>query len=176
MKKRGIIDAQRRSFAAAGRGIGLCLSAEPHMRFHTAAAVAVLCLSPFFELDAVRYAVLLLTFALVIAAEMVNTALERITDVQSPTYSAHAAAVKDIAAGAVLVCAIFAVGVGVCLFHSAEGWARVIRFFGVSLLRQLGGLALIALLVVYVRSGPAALCRRWTRRRQPNHSERNSHS
>ncbi len=34
MKKRGIIDAQRRSFAAAGRGIGLCLSAEPHMRFH----------------------------------------------------------------------------------------------------------------------------------------------
>ncbi len=92
------------------------------MRFHTAAAVYVLLFSCFFSFSAVEYAVLFLTLALVMAAECLNTALERLCDQVSPGYSPLIGACKDAAAGGVLVCAVFAVCVGVCLFWKPEGF------------------------------------------------------
>ena len=48
--------------------------------------------------------------------EAVNTALEALTDLVSPDYHPLAGAVKDIAAGAVLLGAVAAVAVGFALF------------------------------------------------------------
>ncbi|GIP20529.1 hypothetical protein J22TS3_08040 [Paenibacillus sp. J22TS3] len=71
----------------------------------------------FFHLSAVKWAILLLTIAVVIAAELINTAVESVVDLTSPEQHPLAKAAKDTAAGAVLVCAIFAVIIGIVLFY-----------------------------------------------------------
>lgn len=54
-----------------------------------------------------------LTVALVLAAELFNTALERLIDHLHPEQHPHIKVVKDCAAGAVLILSIGAVWVGV---------------------------------------------------------------
>ncbi|MCU0353219.1 MAG: diacylglycerol kinase family protein, partial [Cytophagales bacterium] len=53
---------------------------------------------------------------LVWAAEAVNTAIERLVDFVSPGHDPRAGAVKDIAAGAVLIISIAAAVVGCIVF------------------------------------------------------------
>ena len=57
-----------------------------------------------------------LCFGLVLAAEGFNTAIERLVDLVSPDYHPIAGDVKDVAAGAVLICAIAAAIVGMIVF------------------------------------------------------------
>lgn len=83
----------------------------------------------FYELSRAEWAVLLLTFAAVIAAELFNTAAERLCDKVSPEKDEHIKHCKDCAAGAVLVCAIFAVAIGIVLFWDTERFAAVVEFF-----------------------------------------------
>ena len=56
---------------------------------------------------------LIVAIALVWAAEAINTAFEHLCDVVQPEFHASVKRAKDIAAAAVLVCAIAAVAVGV---------------------------------------------------------------
>lgn len=56
-------------------------------------------------------------FGVVIAAELFNSALERLVDLVSPQHHPLAGQVKDIAAGAVLVCAMAAALIGSILFY-----------------------------------------------------------
>ena len=53
---------------------------------------------------------------MVIGAELFNTAIERLVDFVSPQHNPLAGQVKDIAAGAVLVCALAAIAVGLIIF------------------------------------------------------------
>lgn len=176
MRKSGFF-RQRRSFVAALRGIGIGLCAETHFRFHTVAAVGTVLLSLFYDFTGLHYAVLLLTIASVMAAELFNSAIERLADEQSPHYSATAAAIKDIAAGAVLVCAFFAVIIGICLFSQPEGLSRLFRFFACSAVRCLGALMLAVVLILYIYPGPVVLFRALLRRRKKSDpSERNRNS
>ena len=101
------------------------------MRTHTVAAIYVAGFSVFFGLGATEYAVLFLTFGLVLCAEVVNTSIERLCDRDTEGFSQWARVVKDTAAGAVLVCALFAVGVGVCLFWKPEVFPVIWKFFTV---------------------------------------------
>ena len=57
-----------------------------------------------------------LCFGLVLAAEAFNTAIERLVNLVSPDYHPIAGDVKDIAAGAVLICAVTAALVGAIIF------------------------------------------------------------
>ena len=50
------------------------------------------------------------------SAELFNTAIERLVDLVSPQRHPLAGQVKDIAAGAVLVCALAAIAVGLIIF------------------------------------------------------------
>jgi len=59
---------------------------------------------------------LILLIAAVIAAELLNTAIEAVVDLVSPDYHPLAKAAKDTAAGAVLILAIAALLVAVVLF------------------------------------------------------------
>ena len=63
------------------------------------------------------------------AAELFNTVAEEITDMIAASYHPVARIIKDLAAGGVLVCALFAVGVGICLFWQPESFLRILRFF-----------------------------------------------
>lgn len=52
----------------------------------------------------------------VIAAELFNTAIEKLVDLVSPERHPVAGQVKDIAAGAVLICAVAAAIIGLIIF------------------------------------------------------------
>ncbi|MFD2144106.1 diacylglycerol kinase family protein [Mucilaginibacter antarcticus] len=54
--------------------------------------------------------------AIVLMAELFNTALEFLVDLVSPEYNELAGHVKDIAAGAVVIAALFAVIEGLIIF------------------------------------------------------------
>jgi len=75
--------------------------------------VTVFALSAWLELDTLRWAIIVLTAAVVFAAELFNTAVEVVVDLVSPLEHPLAKTSKDVAAGAVLLSALAAVFVGI---------------------------------------------------------------
>ncbi len=67
------------------------------------------------HLPAAAWAVVFLAVALVVVAELLNSALESVVDLVSPDDHPLAKRAKDVAAAAVLVAAVTAVAVGVCV-------------------------------------------------------------
>jgi diacylglycerol kinase len=65
--------------------------------------------------------VLFLTIALVVCAELLNSAVEAVVDLVSPADHPLAKRAKDVAAAAVLAAAAGAVAVAVCLLLWATG-------------------------------------------------------
>jgi diacylglycerol kinase len=90
------------------------------MKIHITAMLVVMLCAGFCGFSRAEWVLLILTCSAVISLEMVNTAIELLTDKISPEYSKLAKAVKDIAAGAVLVAAFAAAAIGVILF-----WGRI---------------------------------------------------
>lgn len=105
-----------RSFQFAWQGVAYCFKTQSNIRIHSAAATAVLLAGCYFGLQPVEMAVLSLTIALVLAAEMLNTAVEKLVDLVSPDYHPLAKIVKDTAAGAVLTVAVLSLAVACFLF------------------------------------------------------------
>ena len=97
-------------------GIIYCVRKERNMKIHIAAALLVLGAAWNWGLSRIELAVLLVTIAAVMAVEIINTAIEALVDKVSPEFHPLAKAAKDAAAGAVLVQALAAVGVGYVLF------------------------------------------------------------
>ena len=104
-----------KSFTYAWKGVCSFLSKEHNAWIHCAAIIAVTIAGIRFEITRTEWLVILLCFAMVLAAEAFNTAIERLVNLVSPDYHPIAGDVKDIAAGAVLICAIFAALIGLSL-------------------------------------------------------------
>ena len=102
---------QLRSFGHAFAGIGNALRTEAHLRFHLAAALLVLTAAAICGFSPERLAVLWVLCGLVIALELVNTAIEHACDAVTRDCNAHIKLAKDMAAGAVLAASIAAVAV-----------------------------------------------------------------
>ena len=118
-----------KGFRYAFAGIGRCILEERNMRIHTVAVFYVLLFAPFFHLTRGEWSILFLTMALVLAAECVNTAVERLCDRIGKEYNPLIKAAKDIAAGAVLICAAGAVCVALCLFWRPEVFWQIGLWF-----------------------------------------------
>jgi len=113
-----------RAVAGAARGIARSFAEERNLRIQVAVAVAALALSVWLGTGT---AIVALCCALVIGSELLNTALERLADALQPDPNALVGAAKDAAAGAVLVCAVTAVLVGLlsmgpALLERLRGW------------------------------------------------------
>lgn len=78
---------------------------QRHLRYHFFSAGLVLFLSYLLGITRIEFVIISLAVIVVITVEMLNTAIEAITDIVSPEYSEKARVVKDIAAGAVLISA-----------------------------------------------------------------------
>jgi len=104
------------SFYFAIRGIFLFFEEGVHAKIHGIATIVVIFLGFYFKISQSEWLSLLLVCALVICAEAVNTAIEKLTDIVSPTHSKQAGFVKDVAAGVVLIAALFAVVIGLIIF------------------------------------------------------------
>jgi len=132
-------------------GILHAVKTQRHMRWHLASGALVVLLSFRVPLSASEFGVLCLSVALVLVAELINTALEAVVDLASPEFHQLARVAKDVAAGAVLVSALAAAAVGwVVLFPKlGPGAAGVLE--GLAQKEILGVAAtLLAVLVLVV--------------------------
>ncbi|MFD1772912.1 diacylglycerol kinase [Paenibacillus rhizophilus] len=112
-----------KSFWYAAQGIRQAFRTEQNMRVHSGFAVLVLLLAALFRVPPGDWMLLLLAITLVLAAELLNTAIESVVDLVSPEIHPLAKAAKDTAAGAVFLTAAFAVIAGIYVFyHPVIDW------------------------------------------------------
>lgn len=105
-----------RSFLFAFRGLRFAVSNERNMRIHLMVTLFVIEFSVIYGVTKTQMTLLCMMFGLVIAAEMINTAIEALVNLQTASYDALARIAKDVAAGAVLVLAVSALVVGGIIF------------------------------------------------------------
>ncbi len=120
---------------------------ERNSRLLFLAAVLALALAFIVGLEGLSLALLILTIVIVLAAELFNTALERLLDLVHSEYHPQVQRIKDLAAGAVLLGALGALAVGLLLF-----W-RPLAGSGELLLSQIISGVLIFFWVVLVLIG-----------------------
>lgn len=114
--RRDEADALGHSFAHAWKGIRDSIHGERNLRIEVAVAVLALAMSLGLRLPAGEVAIVVVCIALVLAAELTNTALEAMVNLVSPGFHPLARRAKDAAAGACLVAAGGSVVVGLLLF------------------------------------------------------------
>lgn len=103
-------------FGYAFSGLKQTYLTESNFRFHVVVAVLVLLAGWLFQISSNEWLWILLAITLVLAAELLNTALESLTNIASPQIQPLAKKTKDAAAAAVLLCALFALGAGIVIF------------------------------------------------------------
>lgn len=106
-----------KSFNNAANGLVLVFKMERNMKIHFAIAGAVMILGLMFDLNKPEFVNLLTAIAIVLFAEMINTAIEYLVDATIKDFNPLAKVVKDIAAGAVLLTAFYAAIVGYLIFY-----------------------------------------------------------
>ena len=100
-------------------GIAYAWRTQRNLRIQAAIALIAAIVFVALRLPPLGLAILALTFAFVLAMEVMNTALEALVDLASPQVHPLAKAAKDAAAGAVLISAGAAVLVGALLLWHA---------------------------------------------------------
>ena len=106
-------------------GIFDVISQERNMRYHLTAAIVVI-LGFLLRVDRLEWLWLLLAILVVFSAEFLNTVTEAVTDLLGEHhYDVNVKKAKDVAAGGVLITAIFAVLVGLIIFLP-----RIIKLLG----------------------------------------------
>ena len=110
-----------KSFIYAIQGIKTALKSEVNLKIHLSVALLVLICGFLFQISITEWLIILLCFGLVISMEIMNTAIETLVDLVSPNKHSLAGKAKDLAAGAVLITAIFAALCGLIIFVP-KGW------------------------------------------------------
>ena len=105
-----------KGFGYAIRGIVVAVKEQLNLKIHLLATAVVIGAGIYFNLNAIEWSVIFLTFGLVIVAEMLNSAIEYLVDFVSPGHNALAGKIKDVSAGAVLIAAIVAIAVAISIF------------------------------------------------------------
>ncbi len=109
------------SFKHALDGLWYTVRSQPNFRFHLIAMIGVILLGIYYTITTVEWLILLFTFNTVIVAEMINTSVESMVDLITMERHQDAKVAKDVAAGMVLVSALFAIGVGLFIF-----WPKIL--------------------------------------------------
>ncbi|WP_042345838.1 diacylglycerol kinase family protein [Bacillus massiliigorillae] len=104
-----------RSVGFALQGI-LTSFRERNIIIHYIAAVVAVVAGVFFSISSIEWLFVITSIAGVIVLEMVNTAIEKVVDLITSDYHILAEKAKDLAAGAVLIYAIYSMVVGVIIF------------------------------------------------------------
>lgn len=104
------------SFKCAYTGLVYGLKTERNIKIHFLTMLLVILLGLICQITKTEWCICLLLFGNVISLEYINTALEKIVDMYSPTKNELARIAKDVAAASVLVVASVSLIIGVLLF------------------------------------------------------------
>lgn len=103
------------SVKIAWSGLRWALSTQPNFRIHLTLATVALLAGWYVKLTSVEWLILVFTIFWGLSGEMINTAIESLTDLVSPQWSKEAKIAKDVAAGMMLTIAFGSAIVGVLL-------------------------------------------------------------
>ncbi len=106
----------RESFQFAFEGFRYAIQTQKNLRFQLIAAIIVITISTFLPMELIEWAILFVLIALIIAAEILNTAIEKTIDLIVKEYDPLAKTIKDLSAAAVLFIAVAAVIVGLFIY------------------------------------------------------------
>ncbi len=104
------------SFKYAFNGLKILFREEHNARIHLAVSLLVVICGFIFRISIVEWMIICLAIGLVISMEIINSAIENLSDFVSPEYHKLIQKVKDLSAVAVLVCSISSVIIGSLIF------------------------------------------------------------
>jgi diacylglycerol kinase (ATP) len=110
------IPARLRSFRYAARGFLYVLRYEHNARIHVFISGVVLIMGFLLHIKRLEWVLVLLCMGFVLTAEMINTVLEKLSDIVSPGRNEQIGAIKDISAAVVLLSSFIALVAGLIIF------------------------------------------------------------
>ncbi len=105
-----------RAFKNAGAGIVYAVRTQRNVRVDLCFAAVAIVLAIVLDIALDQWALVILCIGIVLAFEVMNTAVEAVVDLVSPHYHILAKRAKDCAAGAVYLCAIASVFVAAFVY------------------------------------------------------------
>ena len=115
-QQRFSIRARIKSIETAINGIIIVAKEEHNARLHIIATLAVIIVASLLNITAIEGSLLIFAIGLVWTSEAFNSAIEALADEVSGAYSIGIKKTKDIAAGAVLISSLSALGIGLLIF------------------------------------------------------------
>jgi diacylglycerol kinase (ATP) len=109
------IPARIRSFRHAFKGWWWMIREEHNSWIHLVIVAVLVPLCFILRLSLIEWVIIVLCIGLVLGMELLNSAIERIADKISPDQDPEIGKIKDLAAGAVLICAIVAAIAGLII-------------------------------------------------------------
>lgn len=105
-----------RSFGFALTGIGKAIKSELNMKVQLLACISVTILGFAFNISKVEWLVIVLCVGIVLTAELLNTAIEKLLNFIHPQHHHEVGTIKDISAGAVLLAATCSIVIALIVF------------------------------------------------------------
>lgn len=110
-----IIREHHISFKNAFTGLHYALTSQPNFRIHCSLASLAIIVGFFLQVSFLEMTILVLTIIFGLAVEMVNTAIESVTDLVTNEWRQEAKIAKDVSAGMMLLTAIGATLVAILI-------------------------------------------------------------
>ncbi len=115
-KKDSFFSNRIKSVGYAFKGAYLLITTEASVKVQFFIGVIMTALGFYFNLSTTEWIIQIVTIALIMALEGLNTAIEEIADFIHPEHHKKIGLIKDLAAGAVFIFAIAAVIIG-CIMY-----------------------------------------------------------
>ena len=104
------------SFIPAFKGLFWLFKNEANAQVHIIATIVVISAGYYFKIETKDWLILCFAIGLVITAEALNTAIEKVADFIHPEFHERIGFIKDIAAGAVFFAAMTAIAIGLMIY------------------------------------------------------------
>jgi len=115
-KKESFLLKRIKSVGYAFKGAYLLITTEASLKVQFFIGIIMTIAGFYYQLSPIEWVIQILTIALIMAIEGLNTAIEEMADFVHPEYHKKIGLIKDLAAGAVFIFAIAAVIVG-CIIY-----------------------------------------------------------
>lgn len=110
------ISARLKSFRYAAQGFLYIVRYEHNSRIHLFISGVVLIMGFILHIRRLEWVLVLLCMGLVLTAEMINTTIEKLSDIVSPRKNEQIRVIKDISAAVVLMSSFVAMIAGLIIF------------------------------------------------------------
>ncbi len=116
IKQGGFVRNRLRSFKFAFRGAWSLIRREPSIQVQTGIAIIMTAVGFYFEITRMEWIFQVLAMGIVLTADGLNTAIEKIADFIHPEFHVKIGDIKDVSAGAVTFAATAAFVTGILIY------------------------------------------------------------